>query len=430
MDIAIIGSGYVGLVTGACFAELGNSVACVDIDEGKIKKLNAGAMPIYEPQLEDLVKKNVNAKRLEFTTDFDYAVKKSEIIFICVGTPPKANGDADLSYVEGAARRISEISTTPKIIIEKSTVPVETGEKIAEVLQRHNPHNIKFEVVSNPEFLSEGTAVNDFMKPNRIVIGTESVHAQEIMKRLYAPLNAPILFTDIKSAEIIKHASNAFLSTKISFINAVANICELTGADVKKVAEGLGYDERIGKRFLAAGLGYGGFCFPKDAEAFIRIAEKKGYDFALLKEVQKINEMQRKNFIKKIEGALWNLKGKTIAVLGLAFKPDTDDMRYAPSIDIINALLAEGAKIRAFDPKAEENAKKLFGNKIEYCADAYEAAKNSDALLIITEWKEVKEMDLGKIKSAMKAPLIIDGRNIFEKEKMKALGFNYICMGR
>lgn len=429
MKIAVVGSGYVGLVTGACFAELGNDVICVDIDEDKINKLNNGIIPIYEPGLEELVARNRKEQRLRFTTDLREAIMHSEIIFICVGTPPKDNGEADLSYVENVARTIADVMDSYKLIVEKSTVPVETGEKVARTIRDYNSHKVDFDVVSNPEFLREGSAVNDFMAPDRIVVGCESEKAKKIMEKLYAPLKAPIIFTDIKSAEIIKHASNSFLAAKISFINAIANICELAGADVEKVAEGMGYDKRIGRRFLNAGIGYGGFCFPKDAEAFIKISKKLGYDFKLLKAVQEINQRQRKNFVKKIEKALWVVKGKIIGVFGLSFKPNTDDMRFAPSIDIIEELQREGAKIKAYDPEAMQRAKGILKNVV-YCSNPYEVAKDSDALVILTEWNEFKEIDLKKIKSLMKHPLIIDGRNIYEPEAVKKEGFTYVSIGR
>lgn len=429
MRIAVLGAGYVGLVTAACFADIGNDVVCVDIDESKIRQLNSGVMPIYEPGLENLVTKNRKSNKLAFTTDIKKAIRDSEIVFICVGTPPKENGEADLSYVENVARTIAEVMDSYKIIVEKSTVPVETGEKVAKSIKSYNSHKVDFDVVSNPEFLREGSAVSDFMHPDRIVIGCESERAKSIMEQLYKPLSSPILFTDIKSAEIIKHASNSFLATKISFINAIARICELAGADVEKVAEGMGMDKRIGKPFLNAGIGYGGFCFPKDAEAFIRISEKLGYDFSLLKAVQEINKQQRKNFVRKIEKALWIVKGKTIGVLGLAFKPNTDDMRFAPSIDIINELLKEGARIKAYDPQAAEKAKNILSN-IEYCSSAYDAASEADALVILTEWEEFKKLDLKKLKSIMRHNLVIDGRNIYNPMDMKKEGFSYISMGR
>ena len=429
MKISIIGCGYVGLTSGTCLAELGNDVICVDIDKEKIDMLNNNKIPIYEPGLKELVERNKKENRLKFTTDIKEAIKNSEIIFICVGTPPKNNGEADLSYVENVAREIAEHMESYKVIVEKSTVPVETGEKVAETIKLNNKHNVEFDVISNPEFLREGSAVNDTFNPDRIVIGANSEKAVKIMKKLYGPIKAPLIVTDIRSAEIIKHASNSFLATKISFINAIANICELTGADIEKIAEGMGYDKRIGKAFLNAGIGYGGFCFPKDSAAFIRIAEKYGYDFKLLRGVQEINEKQKEFFIKKVEKALWNLKEKNIGVLGLAFKPNTDDMRFAPSIDIISYLQEEGAKIKAYDPEAMENSKKLLKD-IEYCNDPYEAAENAEALLILTEWNEFKELDLDKIKNLMKNKLVIDGRNIYNPEEMKKLGFNYISVGR
>ena len=429
MKIAVVGGGYVGLVTAACLAELGNDVICVDIDEEKIRKLNNDVMPIYEPGVEELAKRNRKEKRLAFTTDLRDAIKKSEIIFICVGTPPKENGDADLSYVENVARTIADVMDSYKLIVDKSTVPVQTGEKVARTIKSYNRHKVEFDVISNPEFLREGSAVSDFMHPDRIVIGCESEKAKDIMGKLYAPLKSPILYTDIKSAEIIKHASNSFLATKISFINAVANICELAGADVEKVAEGMGMDKRIGSQFLNAGIGYGGFCFPKDAEAFIRIAEKLGYDFRLLKATQEINQFQKEHFVKKVEKALWVVKNKNIGVLGLAFKPNTDDMRFAPSVDIIEALQREGAKIKAYDPEAMEKARQVLKN-IEYCNNPYDAAKDADALLILTEWNEFKELDMNKIKSLMRHYLVLDGRNIYNPEDMRKEGFTYISMGR
>jgi len=429
MKIAIIGSGYVGLVTGTCLSELGNDVICVDIDKEKIDKLNKKIIPIYEPGLKELILRNTGENRLAFTTDLKNAIKDAEIIFICVGTPSKPSGEADLSYVENVTRQIAENAEDYKVIVEKSTVPVETGEKIAQSVKAYNPHNVEFDIVSNPEFLREGSAINDFMNPDRIVIGVNSKKAEKIMKKLYAPLKAPIIVTDIKSAEIIKHASNSFLATKISFINAIANICEKTGANIEKVAEGMGYDKRIEKQFLNAGIGYGGSCFPKDVAAFVRIADKKGYDFRLLREVQAINEYQKQHFIKKIEEALWTLKEKTIGILGLAFKPNTDDMRNAPSIEIINALQKEGAKIKAYDPEATEKAKGIFSN-ITYCSDPYEIAKDSDALVILTEWNEFKELDLKKIKQLLKHPLILDGRNIYNPKELKKEGFKYISIGR
>jgi UDPglucose 6-dehydrogenase len=429
MKIAVIGTGYVGLTSGTCLAEIGNEVICVDIDERKIRELNGNIMPIFEPGLKELVVRNRKDGRLSFTTDLKKSIKDSEIVFICVGTPPRQNGEADLSYVENVARTIAEVMDSYKVIVEKSTVPVHTGEKVANSIKSYNRHKVEFDVVSNPEFLREGSAVNDFMRPDRIVIGCESEKAKEIMQKLYSPLKAPIVFTDIKSAEIIKHASNSFLATKISFINAIANICELTGADVEKVAEGMGLDKRVGRSFLSAGIGYGGFCFPKDAEAFIKIADKIGYDFKLLRAVQEINNSQKNHFIKKIEKSLWVIKGKKIGVLGLAFKPNTDDMRFAPSIDIVNELQKEGAVIQAYDPESMEKSKSVLKDLV-YCQNPYDAAKDADALLILTEWNEFKELDLKKVKSLMKHNLILDGRNIYNPDEMDKFGFTYISIGR
>lgn len=429
MRICVIGTGYVGLVTGVCLADLGNRVICVDNDVKKIEKLKNNIMPIYEPGLEELVIKNKKEGRLSFTTSIAEGVKNSDIIFISVATPPKPNGEADLSAVAIVSREIAINMDSYKIIVDKSTVPVETGEKVAETIKRYNKHNVDFDIVSNPEFLREGSAVYDTMHPDRIVIGTNSTRAAKTLQELYSPLNAPMIITDIKSAEIIKHASNSFLAMKISYINALANICERAGADITKVAEGMGMDKRIGKEFLNAGIGYGGACFPKDVSAFIRIAEKLHYDFKLLKAVEEINTQQRLNFIKKIEDALWVVNDKTIGVLGLSFKPNTDDIRNAPSIDIITALQKEGAKIKAYDPKAMENAKAVLKGVI-YCKDPYEVATGSDALVILTEWDEFRHMDLNKIKGLLTHPIIIDGRNIFDPIEMEANGFEYKSIGR
>ncbi|MBI4335539.1 MAG: UDP-glucose/GDP-mannose dehydrogenase family protein [Candidatus Omnitrophica bacterium] len=429
MNICVIGSGYVGLVTGACLADLGNNVICVDIDKQKIDKLKKGVSPIYEPGLEELIRRSQRQNRLFFTTELNEGVRRSTIIFIAVGTPPRESGDADLTYVENVARQIAQRATSYKLIVEKSTVPVETGEWVKHTIKINNRHKADFDVASNPEFLREGSAIEDFMKPDRIVIGVESKRARDLLIGLYAPLKAPIVITDIKSAEIIKHASNSFLATKISFINAISNICEKTGADIKKVSEGMGLDKRIGRSFLNAGVGFGGFCFPKDLAAFIRISEKMGYDFCLLKEVEKINEYQKRLLIKKVEENLWIVKGKTIGVLGISFKPDTDDIRLAPSIDIIQMLLSEGAHIKAFDPQAMARAKKVLKD-VRFCENPYEAARASDCLIIVTEWNEFKELDFKRIKKLLKQPLIIDGRNMYEPETMKKMGFRYVCMGR
>lgn len=429
MKIAIIGSGYVGLVTGTCFAELGNDVVCVDNDASKVNTLREGKVPFYEPGLQELVTRNLKEGRLSFTDDIGKAVNFADVIFIAVGTPPRANGEADLSFVDNVARQIAEHMKSYKLVVEKSTVPVETGEKVSETIKRYNKHNVPFDVASNPEFLREGSAIEDFLRPDRVVIGLQSEKAEAILRKLYEPLNTKLIVTDIKSAEIIKHASNSFLASKISFINAVANICEAAGADIQQVAEGMGIDKRIGRQFLYPGVGYGGSCFPKDVDAFIRIAEKKGYDFGLLKEVQKVNKDQRKRFIKKIEDALWVTKGKTIAIWGLAFKPNTDDLREAPSIDIISALLKEGAVIRAYDPVAMDNMKQIF-SEITYSKNPYEAAEGADAVVLLTEWNEFKQIDLKKIRNSLRYPLIVDGRNVYNPQDMEALGFHYVSVGR
>jgi len=427
--ICVVGTGYVGLVTGACLAELGHSVICVDNDKSKINLLKKNKIPIYEPGLEEIVEKNIKNKRLSFTTQLKDGVKSSEVIFIAVGTPPRDDGSADLSFVEIVAREIAVNMNSYKLIVDKSTVPVETGEWVEMTIKRNVKKNIDFDVASNPEFLREGSAVYDTFNPDRIVIGVKSKKAENLLKDIYSPIKAPVLVTDIKSAEIIKHASNSFLAMKISYINAVANLCEKTGADVSKVAEGMGMDKRIGKSFLNAGIGFGGFCFPKDLEAFYWISKKAGFDFKLLKEVKEINEYQRLLLLKKIEESVWNLKGKTIGALGLAFKPDTDDMRFAPSIDIIEKLQENGAIIKAYDPVAMGKAKLVLKN-ISYQKNAYDAARGADCLVIITEWNEFRELDLIKVKKLLKHPIIIDGRNLFEPCNMKKLGFDYKCIGR
>jgi len=429
MNIGVIGTGYVGLVTGACLANLGNNVICVDIDKEKIKSLKKGTVPIYEPGLEELVKDGLRKGRLSFTTNITVAIKKSTIIFITVGTPPKDNGEADLTYIENAARKIASEMPSYRLIVEKSTVPVYTGRKIEETIKANNKKRIKFDVASNPEFLREGQAIDDFMHPDRIVIGARSKKACDILVKLYEALKSSIIVTDIESAELIKHASNSFLATKISFINSISNICEKCGADVTKVAKGMGLDRRIGKEFLNAGVGFGGFCFPKDLEAFIRISQKIGYEFDILRAVKKVNDHQKILFVKKIEEALWILSGKTVTILGLSFKPNTDDMRYAPSIDIINTLKNEGVRIKVFDPKAMKKAKNILTG-ITFCKDAYTACKDSDCLAIVTDWNEFKDMDLKRAKNLMKQPIIVDGRNIYNPNTVRKLGFKYIGMGR
>lgn len=428
--ICVIGTGYVGLVSGTCFADMGHSVICVDNNEEKIKKLNSGISPIYEPGLEAMILKNKKAKRLSFTTDIGEAVENSDVIFIAVHTPTKENGETDLQYVEQVSKDVARFIKKYKIIVSKSTMPVRTGKKIKETMKKFAPKGVSFDVASNPEFLREGTAINDFIFPDRIVIGIETNKAKSIMEKIYAPLNSKIIFTDIESAEVIKHACNAFLATKISFINAIANICEINGADVEEVALAMGLDKRIGPDFLKAGIGFGGSCFPKDVSAFINVADKSGYDFSLLREVKKINKKQRELFLNKILDKIPKIRGKNIAVFGLSFKADTDDMRESPSIDIVNGLVDAGAKVKAYDPKAMERAREIFGDKIIYANTAEDAIKGSDALVIITDWKEFKEMKPEKIKKLMKSKVIFDGRNIFEPKKMKDLGFNYYSIGR
>lgn len=430
MRICIIGSGYVGLVTGTCFAELGNSVICVDNDESKVAKLKKGIMPIYEPGLQELVKRNVKEGRLSFTGRLKDGVKKSEVVFVCVPTPPKDNGDADMTYVENVAREIALSMSSYKLIVDKSTVPVNTGEWVEHTINMANKRKVKFDIASNPEFLKEGSAIEDFMNPDRVVVGVKSRKAADILTELYRPLKAPIVVTDIKSAELIKHASNSFLATKISFINAVANICDKVGADVVDVARGMGLDKRISKDFLNAGIGFGGSCFPKDLAAFVHIAGKIGYDFGILKEVQNVNAHQKRSVVKKIESLLWNLPKKTVGVLGLSFKPGTDDLREAPALEIIDALIKEGVCVKVYDPVAMAKAKLHLEKGVKFCKDAYEAAKDSDCLIVATEWNEFKELDFKKIKKLMKQPVILDGRNIYDPAEMKKLGFRYVGMGR
>jgi len=430
MKISVIGAGYVGLVTGSCFADLGNDVICIDNDSSKIKKLKSGKVPIYEPGLEELIKLNVKEKRLSFSSDIKDAVTKSDIIFICVGTPPKDNGEADLSFVEGVSREIARQMSSYKLIVDKSTVPVNTGEWVERTIKAHNTRNVEFDVASNPEFLREGSAIKDFMNPDRVVIGVKSEKAKKMLTELYKPLKTELVITDIKSAELIKHAANSYLAMKISFINSIANVCDKLGADVNEVSRGIGLDKRIGKSFLNAGIGFGGFCFPKDLGAFIRISEKCGYDFGILKEVQRVNDMQKTVLIKKIEEIIWNLQDKTVGVLGLSFKPNTDDIRYSPAIDIISVLMKEGVSVKAYDPAAMTKAKETLGTKVKFCKDAYEAAKDCDCIVIATEWNEFKELDLKKIKGLMRQPVIVDGRNIYDPKVVKSLGFKYSGMGR
>ncbi|MBP9854891.1 MAG: UDP-glucose/GDP-mannose dehydrogenase family protein [Candidatus Omnitrophica bacterium] len=437
MKISIVGAGYVGLVTGVCLAEIGHKVTCIDVDKAKIDKLKKGKVPIYEPGLEDLLKSNIKNKRMSFSYSIKEGSKDATVIFIAVGTPSKKNGEADLTYVENVAREIAESMTSYKLIIEKSTVPADTGKKVAQTIRKYiakkyrkgNKLTIDFDVASNPEFLREGSAVEDFMNPDRVVFGVESKKAEKILREIYQPLKPKMVVTSINSAELIKHASNSFLATKISFINAISQICSQLDADVLKVAEGMGYDKRIGRQFLNAGIGYGGSCFPKDVDAFIRLSEKSGYKFKLLEEVREINNEQKRLFLKLIEDKMWIVKNKTIGFLGLAFKPNTDDMRNAPSIDFIHALQKEGAKIKAYDPQSMDNARKMVKD-VTFSSDPYLLAKGCDCLLLITEWDEFKKLNFEKIKKAMNHPVIFDGRNFFHEAKLDKLGFEYYGIGR
>jgi len=429
MKLTIIGTGYVGLVTGTCFAEAGHHVVCVDKDAAKVKLLQAGGMPIYEPGLEELVKRNVAAHRLSFTNSTEEGVVKSDVIFIAVPTPPQPDGSVDLSFMEGVSREIAQSMTGYKIVVDKSTVPVRTGEKVAETIKRYCKARVDFDVVSNPEFLREGFAVEDFMKPDRVVIGVRSQRPVQAMKQVYEPFQVPIIVTDINSAELIKHAANSFLALKISYINAISVICEATGANVQEVANGIGLDARIGRRFLDAGLGFGGSCFPKDLSAFIKISEQLGYDFRLLKEVQRINAEQMDRFIKKIEETLWVLKDKKIGVLGLAFKQNTDDVRLSPAIELCERLQREGAHLRVHDPAAMDKARAILRN-VTYVDKMDDVAEGCDALVIATEWPEFKKLDLERARKSLSHPIIFDGRNLFEAEEMEKLGFIYKSVGR
>ncbi|MBI4313501.1 MAG: UDP-glucose/GDP-mannose dehydrogenase family protein [Candidatus Omnitrophica bacterium] len=429
MNLSVVGAGHVGLVTGACFAQMGHRVICVDNDAKRIARLKRNVMPYYEPGLEALVRKHAKSGRLRFSARLVDGVRFGEVIFIAVGTPPKANGEADLTYVEGVCRDIARAMTSYRIIVEKSTVPVETGKWLRRTIAMNLKTKVPFDVASNPEFLREGTGVHDFLNPDRIVIGVESDAARKKLLQVYQPLKAPTVVTDIASAELIKHASNSFLAAKISFINAVAQVCDRVGADVEKVAEGMGLDRRIGKFFLDAGIGFGGFCLPKDIEAFIHIADKLGVDFRLLKEVARINEEQRAILVKKIEERLWNLKQKTIAVWGLSFKPHTDDMRLAPSIDVIGRLSAAGAKVRAYDPEAMGEARRCLNGTV-FCSDPYRAAKGSDCLVLLTEWPQFQKVDWKKVHRMMEHPIVVDGRNFLDAAVVRRHGFEYVGMGQ
>ena len=427
--ISVVGVGYVGLVTAACFSDLGNTVIALDIDENRIAGLKRGEMPIYEPGLEEMVQRNMQAGRLIFTTSYKEALTDCEFIFICVGTPSGVDGEADLKYVESAAHSIAKNMQAPIIVINKSTVPVGTGDWVADLIRDAQPKPIDFQVVSCPEFLREGVAIADFMSPHRTVLGSTSREAADKVAQLHLPLRSPIVITDLRTAEMIKYASNAFLATKISFINEIADICESLGADVKEVAAGMGFDPRIGKQFLDAGLGYGGSCFPKDVKALVYMAEEMGHEARILNSVMQVNGERRNILIERLRQLIGNLKGHRVGLLGLAFKANTDDMRDAPSIDIAEELLAAGAKVSAFDPVAMENAKKLLP-KVEMAKDAYELATGTDALLVVTEWNEFKNLDLERIRDSMQQPIILDGRNIYQPEVMNSIGFTYFGVGR
>ena len=428
-QICVVGVGYVGLVTAACFADLGNRVVALDVDEKRVENLKKGIMPIYEPGLEELVMRSVKGGRLSFTTSYTEALKKAEFAFIAVGTPEGVDGAADLQYVQAAATSIAKNMTEPLIIINKSTVPIGTGDWVADIVKNAQPEPIDFAVVSCPEFLREGSAIGDFMSPHRNVIGSLDRDAANKVAQLHLPLRAPIVITDLRTAEMIKYASNAFLATKISFINELADLCELVGADVKEVAAGMGYDARIGRHFLDAGLGWGGSCFPKDVQALAYMAKEKGLTPRILNEVMNVNYDRRKEVTQHVESMLGGLKGRTVGMLGLAFKPNTDDMRDAPSVDISNALIAGGAKVRGYDPVAREVAAPLMP-AVEIFDDVYKMAEGCDALIVVTEWNEFKQLDLEKVKGLLKSPVVFDGRNIYDPARMRDLGFNYRAIGR
>lgn len=436
MKIAIIGSGYVGLVTGACFSEVGINVTCVDVDQKKIENLKKGIIPIYEPGLESMITRNMDKNRLQFTTQFEEAIKESDAVFISVGTPPDEDGSADLKYVLQVARDCGKYMDDYKLVVTKSTVPVGTSLKvknaISEELKKRNL-NIDFDVASNPEFLKEGAAIDDFLKPDRIVVGTESKRAEKLLSNLYKPftLNGhPIIFMDIVSAEMTKYAANSMLATKISFINDIANLCEIVGANINEVRKGIGSDARIGNKFIYPGIGYGGSCFPKDVQALIRTADESNYNLKVLKAVESVNKAQKAVLFNKIFNYFnGNLKGKTVTIWGLSFKPQTDDMREAPSLEIIKKLLNAGAKVKVYDPVALEEAKHFFGNKITYCKDQYEALIDADCLAVLTEWAEFKLPSFNVISKLLNTPAVFDGRNIYDKDEMQKNGFDYFCIG-
>jgi UDPglucose 6-dehydrogenase len=429
-NITVIGVGYVGLVTGTCFADLGNTVCCLDVDELKVNTLKSGGIPIYEPGLEEMVRRNVHAGRLTFTTDYAEALREAKFVFIAVGTPEGVDGEADLKYVRAAAESAAAVMDHPLILVNKSTVPVGTGDWVADIIRANQPQPIEFAVVSNPEFLREGSAILDFMNPDRVVLGSLNQDAANEVAQLYLSLRAPIIVTDLRTAEMIKYASNAFLATRISFINEIANICEQLGADVKEVAVGMGYDKRIGHSFLDAGIGYGGSCFPKDVKALAHMASIHGTHPQLVKAVMDINQYQRRQVILKLREVLGSkLRGKVVGFLGLAFKPNTDDMRESPASEIARLLLHEGVYVKGYDPAAMHNAAKLLSD-MQLAEDPYDLAENCDAIVVCTEWNEFKHLDMARIKEVMRQPFIVDGRNLYEPEKMKELGFTYRGVGR
>lgn len=433
MNLTVVGTGYVGLVTGTCFAETGNDVTCVDIDKDKVERMKKGEVPIYEPGLEVLFERNTKQGRLHFTTDLKSSIKDAEIIFLALPTPPGGDGAADLSYIMGVAEELSEMITDYKIIVDKSTVPVGTAEKVHRIFEKKLDSSL-FDVVSNPEFLREGVAVEDFMRPDRVVIGTSSDRAREVMRRLYEPFvrqGNPIYFMDERSAEMTKYAANSYLATRISFMNEIANLSEKLGANVDMVRIGMGSDSRIGKRFLFPGVGYGGSCFPKDVQALAKAAEENNYNFRILNSVMKVNSLQKEVLTKKIKRYFGeDLSGKTIALWGLSFKPETDDIREAPALEIISGLLESGAKVVAFDPEAMDNVRAIFGDKILFTDDQYKALEGADALAVVTEWSVFRTPDYRKIKSLLKNPVIFDGRNVYNPENMAELGFHYDSIGR
>ena len=436
MMISVFGTGYVGTVTGTCFADLGNRVVCVDIDENRIERLKGGDPIIYEPGLKELLEKNLKAGRLEFTIDAAKAVDTADVVFICVGTPPRSTGEADLSFVQSVATTIGKYMHGYKVIVNKSTVPVGTYDLVRRAVKSaQGDKSVPFDVVSNPEFLREGAAVHDFQNPDRIVVGTDSERAMEILNKMYGPvtrITRPIMYTSIPSAELIKYASNAMLATRISFMNELSHLCEEVGADVQDVAKGMGLDSRIGSRFLQAGCGYGGSCFPKDVRALAQVLEQHGLTSTLLQAVDYINERQKRSLVQKLRKYLPELEGKTVAIWGLAFKPRTDDIREAPAVTVIEQLLRAYAKVRAFDPEAVENARKLFPDpeKVYFARDAYDALAGADALVILTEWDEFREPDLARVKELLKSPIIVDGRNVLSPPDVRALGFLYAAVGR